>query len=152
MLREAAQAVFQAHQHGLITVLWIYPRGQAVKDEKHPDIIAGATGVAATLGADFVKVNYPKLDGHDSKEVFRQATRAAGRTKVLCAGGSSIEPKAFLQMLHDQIFVSGAAGNATGRNIHQKPLDEAVRMANAVTAITVYGKSVEEAYAIYSGS
>ncbi|MDY0296390.1 MAG: aldolase [Acidobacteriota bacterium] len=151
MLREAAQAVFQAHQHGLITVLWIYPRGKAVKDEKHPDVIAGATGVAATLGADFVKVNYPKLEGRESREIFKQATRAAGRTKVLCAGGSSIEPRAFLQMLHDQIFISGAAGNATGRNIHQKPFDEAVRMANAVTAITVYGKSVEEAFAVYSG-
>jgi len=151
MIREAAQAVFQAHQHGLITVLWIYPRGQAVADEKHPSVIAGATGVAATLGTDFVKVNYPKLEGQESREIFKQATQAAGRTKVLCAGGSSIEPKAFLQMLHDQIFISGAAGNATGRNIHQKPLEEAVRMANAVTAITVYGKSVEEAYAVYTG-
>lgn len=151
MIREAAQAVFKAHQHGLITVLWIYPRGRAVKDEKHPDVIAGATGVAATLGADFVKVNYPKMEGKESKDIFKQATRAAGRTKVLCAGGSSIAPKAFLQMLHDQIFISGAAGNATGRNIHQKPLDEAVRMANAVTAITVYGKSVDEAFSIFSG-
>jgi len=152
MIREAAQAVHQAHQHGLITVLWIYPRGQAVKDEKHPDLIAGATGVAATLGADFVKVNYPKEEGKKSAEIFTQAIKAAGRTKVLCAGGSSIEPKAFLQMLHDQIFISGASGNATGRNIHQKPLDEAIRMANAITAITVYGKSVDEAYAIYTNS
>ncbi len=151
MLREAAQAIYKAHQYGLVSVLWIYPRGQAIKDEKDPNLIAGATGVAATLGADFVKVNYPKKDNEPRAEILKQAIKAAGRTKVLCAGGSSIDPKAFLQGLHDQIFISGAAGNATGRNIHQKPLEEAVNMANAISAITVYGKSVDEAFEIYQG-
>jgi len=151
MIREAAQAVYQAHQAGLVTVLWIYPRGKAVKDEKDPDLIAGATGVAACLGTDFVKVNYPKKEGQKSAEIFKRAIWAAGRTKVICAGGSSMEPKAFLQQLHEQIFVSGASGNATGRNIHQKSLDEAVRFADSITAITAYGKSVEEALKIYSG-
>jgi fructose-bisphosphate aldolase / 6-deoxy-5-ketofructose 1-phosphate synthase len=151
MIREAAQAVYWAHQHGLLTVLWIYPRGKAVKDEKSPELIAGATGVAATLGSDFVKVNYPKKEGQKSAEIFKQAIKAAGRTKVVCAGGSSMDPKAFLQQLHDQIFISGASGNATGRNIHQKPLAEAVRLTNAVSAITIYGKSAEEAYKIFIG-
>lgn len=151
MIREAAQVVFWAHHHGLVTVLWIYPRGKAVKDEKSPELIAGATGVAATLGSDFVKVNYPKKEGQKSAEIFKQAIRAAGRTKVVCAGGSSMEPKAFLQQLHDQIFVSGTSGNATGRNIHQKPLEEAVRLANAITAITIYGKSVDDAFRVYTG-
>jgi fructose-bisphosphate aldolase/6-deoxy-5-ketofructose 1-phosphate synthase len=151
MIREAAQAVYWAHRHGLLTVLWIYPRGKAVKDEKAPELIAGATGVAATLGTDFVKVNFPKKEGQKSAEIFKQAIQAAGRTKVVCAGGSSMEPKAFLQQLHDQIFISGAAGNATGRNIHQKPLEEAIRLTNAITAITVYGKSVDEAFQVYTG-
>jgi fructose-bisphosphate aldolase/6-deoxy-5-ketofructose 1-phosphate synthase len=151
MLREAAQAVYKAHQHGLITVLWIYPRGKAVKDEKDPDLIAGATGVAACLGTDFVKVNAPKKAGMDSAEILKQAVRAAGKTRVICAGGSSTDPRAFLQGLRDQISVAGASGNATGRNIHQKSFEEAVRMCNAITAITVYDKSVDEAYRIYQG-
>ncbi len=151
MIREAAQAVRWAHHHGLITVLWIYPRGKAVKDEKAPELIAGATGVAACLGTDFVKVNYPKKEGQKPAEIFKQAVRAAGRTKVVCAGGSSMDPQGFLQQLHDQIFISGAMGNATGRNIHQKPLDEAVRLADAITAITVYGKTAEEAHRVYLG-
>lgn len=152
MIREAAQAIHKAHLHGLVSVLWIYPRGKAVKDEKCPDLIAGATGVAACLGSDFVKVNYPKKAGESSADVFKRAIRAAGKTKVICAGGSSMDPKAFLQQLHDQITISGASGNATGRNIHQRPLDEAIRLANATTAITVYDKSVEEAYQIYLGN
>lgn len=151
MLREAAQAVYKAHQHGLITVLWIYPRGKAVKDEKDPDLIAGATGVAACLGTDFVKVNAPKKAGLDSAEILKQAVKAAGKTRVICAGGSATDPRAFLQGLRDQISVAGASGNATGRNIHQKSFEEAVRMCNAITAITVYDKSVDEAYRIYQG-
>ncbi|MCP4218154.1 MAG: aldolase [bacterium] len=151
MLREAAQAIYKAHQHGLLSVLWIYPRGKAVKEEKCPNLIAGAAGVAATLGADFVKINPPKKEGQKPAEMLKQATKAAGHTKVICAGGSSTTPKAFLQDLYDQIHIGGAAGNATGRNIHQKPLDEAVRMCDAITAITVYDKSVEEALKIYNG-
>ncbi len=150
MLRQAAQIVYQAHQHGLITVLWIYPRGKAVKDEKDPHLIAGATGVAASLGVDFVKVNYPKKEGLASKEIFKEAVRAAGRTKVVCAGGSSVDVKQFLQTLHDQIYVSGAAGNATGRNIHQKSLDEAIRMCNAIYAITIEGANLEQALKHYN--
>jgi fructose-bisphosphate aldolase/6-deoxy-5-ketofructose 1-phosphate synthase len=151
MLREAASIVYRAHGQGLVTVLWIYPRGKAVKDEKDPHLIAGATGVAAALGSDFVKVNYPKKEGAKSEEIFKEAVAAAGRTKVVCAGGASRDPKSFLQQLHDQIHISGAAGNATGRNIHQKSLDEAARMCDAISAITLEDASVEEALRIYEG-
>jgi fructose-bisphosphate aldolase/6-deoxy-5-ketofructose 1-phosphate synthase len=120
-----------------------------VKDEKEPHLIAGATGVAACLGSDFVKVNYPKKEGQESKEIFKEAILAAGRTKVVCAGGASEDVELFLRTLHDQIHVSGAAGNATGRNIHQKSIKEAVKMCNAIYAITVEGSSAEEALKIY---
>jgi fructose-bisphosphate aldolase/6-deoxy-5-ketofructose 1-phosphate synthase len=151
MLAQAARIVFQAHQAGLVTVLWIYPRGKAVKDEKDPHLIAGAAGMAATLGSDFVKVNYPEKTGQDSSLIFREAVQAAGRTKVVCAGGESTDARIFLQRLHDQIHISGASGSATGRNIHQRPLAEAVRLCNAVYAVTVDNASVDEAYAIYKG-
>ncbi len=149
MLRQAAQLVFEAHRRGLITVLWIYPRGKAVKDEKDPHLIAGAAGVAASLGSDFVKVNYPQKAGCNSAEIFKEAVLAAGRTKVVCAGGQSTDARSFLQRLHDQIHISGAAGNATGRNIHQRSLDDAVRLCNAIYAITVENASVDAAWKIY---
>ncbi len=150
MLKQAAQIVYKAHEHGLVTVIWAYPRGVSVIDELDPHLIAGATGVVAALGSDFVKVNYPEVkDGGNVAELFKEAVMAAGRTKVLCAGGPSIDVKAFLQRLHDQIFISGAAGNATGRNIHQKSLDEAIKMCNAIYAITVEGKSVDEAMKVF---
>ncbi|GBE35968.1 fructose-bisphosphate aldolase class 1 [bacterium BMS3Bbin07] len=150
MFHQAARIIYNAHQYGLVTVLWMYPRGKAVRDEKDPHLIAGATGVAACLGADFAKVNYPKKEGLESREVFKEAILSAGRTRVVCAGGASDDAAAFLQRLYDQIHVSGAAGNATGRNIHQRSLEEAVRMCNAIYAVTVEGASPEEALNIYN--
>ena len=148
MLAEAATLINDAHFHGLVTVLWIYPRGKAVKDEKDPHLIAGAAGVAACLGSDFVKVNAPKKDGKSGAELLQEAVQAAGRTKVVCAGGSSTSEEKFLAELYDQIHIGGASGNATGRNIHQKSLADAVKFCNAIYAITVENKSVEEALAI----
>jgi fructose-bisphosphate aldolase/6-deoxy-5-ketofructose 1-phosphate synthase len=151
MLSEAAQAVFQAHQNGLFTVLWMYPRGKSVADEKDPHLVAGAAGVACCLGSDFTKVNYPKPKEGDRAKALNEAVVAAGRTRLICAGGSSVEVKDFLQTLHDQLHISKTSGNATGRNIHQKPLEEAVRFANAVSALTYDSASVDDAYAIYKG-
>jgi DhnA-type fructose-1,6-bisphosphate aldolase and related enzymes len=151
MLVQAAQVVYDAHQHGMVSVLWIYPRGTAVKYEKDPHLIAGAAGVGACLGTDFVKVIYPEKEGANSAEVFKEAIKAAGRTKVVCAGGASDEVDDFLRKLHDQIHISGAMGSATGRNIHQKPLDEAIRMCNAIYAVTIEDATVQEALKIYKG-
>ena len=149
MLKQAAQIIRQAHLNGFIAILWIYPRGKAVSNEKDPHLIAGATGVAACLGADFVKVNYP--DTYHAKEDFTEAVKAAGRTGVICAGGSSVDVGEFLKRIYDQIQ-AGAAGNATGRNIHQKTLPEAVLLCKAIYAITVEGSPPEEALRIYKGN
>ena len=152
MIAEAASAAFEAHQNGLLAVFWMYPRGKAVADEKDPHLIAGAAGMGACLGADFVKVNYPKPKDGKAAEAFKEAVLAAGkRTGLITAGGSSKGAREFLQETWDQIHVSGCRGNATGRNIHQKPLDEAVRLANAISAITIDGKGVDEAMKIYGG-
>jgi fructose-bisphosphate aldolase/6-deoxy-5-ketofructose 1-phosphate synthase len=149
MLAEAARLVFDTHQQGLVTVIWTYPRGQAVADEKDPHLIAGVAGVAACLGTDFVKVNHPETKGGNAAEALKEAVLAAGRTKVICAGGEETSAEEFLTRLHEQIHVSGAAGNATGRNIHQRPLEEAVRFCNAISAITLNDASVAEAIKIY---
>jgi fructose-bisphosphate aldolase / 6-deoxy-5-ketofructose 1-phosphate synthase len=151
MMQEAARAVFEAHQNGLFTVLWMYPRGKSVADEKDPHLVAGAAGVAGTLGSDFTKVNYPKPKEGDRAKALNEAVVAAGRTKLICAGGGSVDVRLFLQTLHDQIHISGASGNATGRNIHQKPLDTAIRFANAVSAITYDNATVDDAFKIYNG-
>lgn len=148
MLAQAAQVIYTAHQHGLVTVLWVYPRGKAVTDERTAEIIAGAAGVANALGADFVKVNPPDAQpDKTSAQLLNIATQAAGNTKVICSGGAAQDPQQFLRELYDQLHIGNTAGNATGRNIHQRTLKDAVAMCNAIAALVIENKSLEEAYA-----
>jgi class I fructose-bisphosphate aldolase len=152
MMAEAGELITEAHAAGLIVVLWIYPRGKAVENEKDADLIAGAAGVALCLGADFVKVNPPKaLEGVTSAELLARASEACGRTGLVCAGGSTVDAEQFLTQLWEQIHVGGASGNATGRNIHQRSLDEAVRLTKAISAITLADYDVQEALDVFHG-
>lgn len=136
LLAEAAQAVYQAHQNGLIAVIWMYPRGKGIKEE---DIhtIAGGAGVAACLGADFVKVKYPygTKNPKQTAEKFKEVVLAAGQTKVICVGGNMREVKEMLNTTKEQISISGTYGLAIGRNLHQRPLGSAVKLADELGAI-----------------
>ena len=151
MMAEAGELIAQAHASGLLVVLWIYPRGKAVADEKAPSLIAGAAGSALCLGADFVKVNPPKPAEGSAAEALKIASMASGRCGLVCAGGSTVDAQTFLTQLHDQIHIGGACGNATGRNIHQRSLEEALRLTKAISAITLADASVEDALDIFNG-
>lgn len=145
MLHEAAQSIYKAHSNGMIAVLWIYPKGKYIEDEHDVHLIAGAAGVAASLGADFVKLKVPYTNGKFDVSLLEEVVKAAGNTGVLCEGGAKEDERVFLQQLYDQIHLGNTRGNGTGRNIHQRPFDEAVKMANAIYSITVENKTVEEA-------
>lgn len=136
MLHTASQIIYEAHRNGLIVVLWIYPRGKAVTDSKSSHLIAGATGVANALGAEYVKVNYPS---DTSDTAIGEIIAAAGRTKVIFSGGSSTDEVEFLTTLKKQLE-QGAMGNATGRNIHQKSKEQAVEMCNKIYEMVVGNK------------
>jgi DhnA family fructose-bisphosphate aldolase class Ia len=152
MMTEAGQLIADAHANGLIVVLWMYPRGKAVENEKDAHLIAGAAGVAVCLGSDFVKVNPPKGDEEmSSADKLKEASAASGRTGLVCAGGSTVDAETFLTQLWEQIHVGGAVGNATGRNIHQRDLDEAVRLTKAISAITLADYDAERALKVFEG-
>ncbi len=148
MFNEAANIIHQAHQNGLLAVLWIYPKGKYVKDEHDAHLIAGAAGVGACLGADFIKLKVPYDNGKFKPELLKEVTTAAGRSGVLCEGGDKVDEKAFLQELYEQIHTGKSRGNGTGRNIHQRKLKEAIKMANAIYAVTVKNATVKEAVKI----
>lgn len=151
MLSEAAQFIRQAHELGMISVVWMYPRGKAVPNEKDPQLISGAAGVAACIGADFAKVNYPtEFPGMSRAESLAIASEAAGRTGIICSGGGTLPPEEFLQRLWEQMNTGNCRGAATGRNIHQKDTESAVKMTAACHAIICEGASVDEALRIYN--
>jgi class I fructose-bisphosphate aldolase len=152
MMQEAGQLVADAHAEGLLCVLWLYPRGKVVADEKDAHLIAGAAGLACCLGADFVKVNPPKgTEEKSSALLLQEACAASGRTGLVCAGGSTVDAEVFLNQLWEQIHIGGAVGNATGRNIHQRSLEEAVRLTKAISAITLGDYGLADAVKVFKG-
>ncbi len=133
MLEQAAQAVFQAHQAGLVAILWMYPRGSAVRDESDPYLLAGAVGVAACLGADFVKIHPPTTTKDMNRaELLRTIVEAAGTTKVISAGGSFKDPNELLKDIDEAMAVGGISGAAIGRSIFQHSLKDAVELSRAL--------------------
>lgn len=130
MLCEAAQAIYQAHQAGLLAIIWIYPRGKYVT-QNATELTAGAAGVANALGADFVKLALPATI---TPEELAIAVRAAGNTGIIHAGGAMINEKEFIKRL-SQYTHAGTAGIAVGRNIFQRATHEAQHLAAAIDNI-----------------
>jgi len=81
--------------------------------------MAYAARFGLEIGADIVKLKY----GGNPADL-KWAVKAAGRTKVVVAGGTKKEGKAFLKDVKD-IMKAGASGLAIGRNVwqHKKPLE-----------------------------
>lgn len=148
MLAEAGRLITQAHKHGMIAIVWAYPRGKAVTDEKSAHLIAGASGATACLGADFAKVNYPS----EGAKGLKEAALAAGHTGVIISGGSSQAVKDFLEFTWETIHIGGCRGSATGRNVHQRSLREGIAMTKAMSALVYKNSSVADAYVIYKKS
>ncbi len=151
MLSEAGELIADAHAAGIPAMIWMYPRGKAVSNETDVHLVAGGAGVATSLGADIVKVNYGS-SGNRFAESFKEVVAAAGNTKVICSGGESKNVKTFLQILNEQINIAGCAGCAVGRNLHQRDLKEAMKLSNAISAIVYQGKNSQEAFSIYNNS
>ena len=114
----------------------MYPRGKAIMVETDAALIAGAAGVAVSLGADFAKIKAPaSTEILTPSESLKIACAAAGNTKIICSGGKSIAPQEYLTQLYDHIHIGDAAGTATGRNIFQHSLAESIALTNAIAAI-----------------
>ncbi|MFA5075210.1 MAG: hypothetical protein WC436_03855 [Candidatus Babeliales bacterium] len=147
MLSEAAQSVFKAHQNGLIAILWMYPRGISIKNEFDVNLIAGAAGVGAALGADFVKVNVPEAKNViDSSNFLKRVSGAAGKTKVLCSGGKKYDNKEeFLEKIYYQIKIGDVSGCAIGRNIYQNKVEDAVKFCKAIASIVLDDNDLDQA-------
>jgi len=139
MLKFAAKEIHAAHQHGLLAILWVYPRGKAVKNPIDPHLLAGAVGVATALGADFVKIQPPKSQPNLARaELLKEATGAAGKTGIICAGGDFTDEKELLRNIYEDINTAEISGCAIGRNLFQRSLSDAHELAQKIAEI-VYG-------------
>ena len=149
MLKEAAQIISQAHQNGLVAILWIYPRGKNIPDPKEGGLTAGAAGIATSLGADFVKITVPHEEKNQTiAEILNFVQNIAGNTKVICSGGEAINPEQFLKNIYDQINNGHVHGAAIGRNIYQHKLNYAIKMTEAIYGIIYENLTLDQAIKI----
>jgi fructose-bisphosphate aldolase, class I len=137
-----------AERYGMPVIVWAYPRGEAIEAKGGRDSLYAvdyAARVANELGADIVKVNVPSINPEKDaaapkpyntmqvsrEEAVRMVVESAGRTLVLFSGGEmqgegSVIDKARIGM------DSGATGLIFGRNIWQRPFDEALALSKQI--------------------
>jgi class I fructose-bisphosphate aldolase len=135
----------QAERYGMPIVMWAYPRGRAIEAQGGKGTLFAidyAARVAEELGADIVKLHEPndRTEGvpepyrslHESTgQRLQRVVRSAGRCLVLFSGGSKMDAEAAIAKV-DLCMRAGAAGIIFGRNLWQRPYDEALALSRRV--------------------
>jgi len=135
-------------KYGMPLVVWSYPRGEAIEAKGGRDSLYAvdyAARVANELGADVVKLNVPKFDDprkadspkpYDTLETdyagaVRKVIESAGKTMVLFSGGSKMGDEDLLKKARI-CMEQGATGLIFGRNMWQRPFDEALAITEKI--------------------
>ena len=146
----------EADRFGMPTILWAYPRGEAVQKKGGKESLYAidyAARVALEVGADIVKLNYPVRSEKDTESpapynalelgpdaAFRKVVESAGRCLVLVSGGEKVGDDQLLAKVRSSLD-AGATGIIFGRNLWQRPYDEALRITRQLHAIfSEYGE------------
>ena len=129
-----------AQRLGMPLIVWAYPRGSAVEAKGGKSsfyAVDYAARTASELGADVVKVNFPKPDRRagvkaeydaefSSQQAVEAVVRSANRTLVLISGGEKAGDEAMVEKAR-QSMEAGATGLIFGRNVWQRPHEESLR-------------------------
>ncbi len=144
--KQFARVRDEAERLGMPVIVWAYPRGENVKAKGGPDSIWAvdyAARVAMEMGADVVKVNFPQQVSpedrakmpkpyndlnEDEEAMIARVIATAGRTLTLISGGEHEDDTA-LHLKAKRSMEAGATGLIFGRNIWQRPFEQALQMA-----------------------
>ncbi len=154
MFEEISALREEAAAKGVATVIWSYPRGEALSKEGETaiDIAAYAAQIAALLGAHIIKIKLSTdhLELGEAKKVYEKqkidiATQAArvahcmqaafnGRRIVVFSGGAK---KGEDSVYDDARAIRDGGGNGSiiGRNTFQRPRAEALEMLGRLVEI-----------------
>ena len=138
----------EAERYGIPVIVWAYPRGKFVEAKGGEDslwAIDYAARVAQELGADVVKVNFPKIKPdkqalhpkpYDTlklspEEAMRKVVASSGKTLVLLSGGSKAGDDDLLEMVRAALK-AGVTGFIFGRNLWQRKFPDGIKMAQNI--------------------
>lgn len=154
MFEEVAELAREAKAKGLAVVVWSYPRGGDLtkKGETSLDVIAYAAHIAALIGANIIKVKPPAADLEQdaAKKVYDKNHADMGQLKdriahimqssfdgkrlVVFSGGGAKDEAALLTEIQE-LQMGGASGSIIGRNVFQRPREEALALLAQVIEI-----------------
>ncbi|MBK8978057.1 MAG: class I fructose-bisphosphate aldolase [Planctomycetes bacterium] len=161
-LREVTEAFQQAHQLGMVTVLWCYLRNNAFKvDGVDYHVAADTSGQAnhlgATIEADIIKQKLPETNGgfnaipkfgKTHKKVYSELTPGdhpielcrfqlacnyMGRVPLINSGGAS-GANDFAEAARTAVINkrAGGMGLISGRKAFQRPMADGVKLLNTI--------------------
>jgi class I fructose-bisphosphate aldolase len=137
MFQEFSKIRRVAHDNGIGVLLWVYPRGQAIKNETAKEIVAYAARLALELGADGAKIKYT-----GDPESFKWAVKSAGKVKVFMSGGPKASTEIDFLTQVQGVIDAGGSGVAVGRNVWQSK--DPLKISKALKDMIFEGRRVEE--------
>lgn len=152
MYEEVRELIAEAKSHGLVSVVWSYPRGGDLPKEHETslDVVSYAAHIACLLGAHIVKVKPPKatlfeknatklLEGQDfstlsSRIALIKRSCFNGRRIVIFSGGEAKSEDAVLEEIRE-IAKGGGNGSIIGRNAFQRSKSEAISLLDKICGV-----------------
>jgi class I fructose-bisphosphate aldolase len=132
---------------GMPLIVWAYPRGEAIEKKGGRDSLYAvdyASRLAHEFGADIIKLNVPKKGDKDAQmpdkyqqldwdyeEGVRRVVATAGNSMVLFSGGSKVGDEDLMNKARTAME-QGATGLIFGRNMWQRPYDEALELTGRI--------------------
>jgi len=137
MLADLGWVAREARDWGMPLLAMMYPRGEKIKDEYDPTVIAHVARLGAELGADIIKVSYT-----GSVETFRKVVAGCPVPVVIAGGPKMSSDRDILEMVKGAIE-AGGAGVSIGRNVFQHR--DPSRMVGAISLLVHENAGVAEA-------
>jgi len=160
-LQEVSEAFEQAHQLGMVTILWTYLRNQSFNTEQGDyhtaaDLTGQANYLGVTIQADIIKQKMAETNGgfnaikvgkthpkvyseltsdHPIDRVrYQLANCYMGRIGLINSGGPSTGAGDLAQVVRTAVINkrAGGMGLITGRKAFQRPMSEGVQLLNAI--------------------
>jgi class I fructose-bisphosphate aldolase len=163
-LQEVSEAFAQAHELGMVTVLWCYARNNAFNDKENKkdyhtaaDFTGQANHLGVTIQADIIKQKLPTNNGgynftkhgKTHKDVYEKLTPEnhpiemtryqlancyMGRSPLINSGGESKGASDLSDAVRTAVINkrAGGMGLISGRKAFQRPMNEGVKLLNAI--------------------
>ena len=161
-IQEVSTMFEQAHELGMFTVLWCYLRNPAFKTKEtdfhvSADLTGQANHLGVTIEADIIKQKLPENNGgynaipnfgKTSKKVYSELTTDhpidltryqllncySGRAGLINSGGASAGEGDLKEAVKTAVINkrAGGMGLISGRKAFQRPMNEGVRLLNAI--------------------